>query len=109
MSNRHLLFLDPHSDPDYCGSCKTTPCLVSSGQACCHDMIRYGYCSHEPLVQVEEEDSDQSTTIWQEESIPVRTQCDYPRQHIERHMAPRPERSFDRPMGDRPTRPVRRS
>ena len=39
--------------------------MVSDGTVCCHDMVRYGYCSHEPLVTTPEpevaanvEDSD---------------------------------------------------
>jgi hypothetical protein len=29
----------------YCGTCKTDPCLVDSGVICCHQAVRYGYCS----------------------------------------------------------------
>lgn len=29
----------------YCGACGQEPCLVASGQACCHDLVKYGVCS----------------------------------------------------------------
>jgi hypothetical protein len=50
----HLSYKGPvmeleSSDPDYCGSCRSNPCLVISGQLCCHQMVIYGFCRHNPL------------------------------------------------------------
>lgn len=92
-------FSNPHDDPDYCGSCKGN-CLVDSGEACCHNMVRYGYCQHEPLVQEEEVYTDTSDDdIYTNEDAPE-PQYEAPR--MQRPLrTPKPPR----PMGERPHRP----
>ncbi len=42
-------------DENYCGTCKTDPCMVADGQACCHTYVTYGYCQHNPLPDEDEE------------------------------------------------------
>ena len=37
---------DPRRIPGWCGACKSTPCLVESGEVCCHNHVRYGTCEH---------------------------------------------------------------
>lgn len=34
-------------DPNWCGFCKMSPCLVATGEACCHNLVRDGICIHE--------------------------------------------------------------
>jgi hypothetical protein len=41
----------------YCGTCKTDPCLVDGGEACCHDLVRWGQCSGHAPVRKEQFDA----------------------------------------------------
>lgn len=104
----------------YCGSCKTDPCLVDSGQVCCHNVVRYGYCNcpgstwcgfcqHDPCLVVSEQvcchdkvhsGSCQHDPVEGEEVASVSVASE-PRRREHR------QRSFHRPMGDRPARPSR--
>jgi len=93
-------FYNLHDDPEYCGSCKTTPCLVNSGKVCCHNMVRYGYCQHEPLEQEEAyTDTSYDDDIYIDEEAPE-PQYEAPREQRQLRM-PRPPR----PYGERPQRP----
>src|SRR5690242_3140313 len=91
-------FSNPHDDPNYCGSCKGD-CLVDSGKVCCHNMVRYGYCSHEPLVQEETYTDTSDDDIYINEEAPA-PQYEAPRgqRYLRMPRAPRP-------MGVRPQRP----
>ncbi len=92
-------FTSPYDDSNYCGSCKGD-CLVASGKACCHNMVRYGYCSHEPLVQEEETHIDTSDDEVYINEDALEPQYEAPRGQRQIRM-PRPPR----PQGDRPQRP----
>lgn len=91
-------FTDPHDDPNYCGSCKGD-CLVVSGRACCHNMVRYGYCSHEPLEQEETAIDTSDDDVYINEDAPE-PQYESPRGQRQIR-TPRPPR----PYGPRPQRP----
>lgn len=41
--------LDPCIDPNYCGTCKMSPCLVSDNIVCCHRNVQYGTCEHDVI------------------------------------------------------------
>lgn len=56
----------------YCGTCEHQPCLVESGDACCHYAVKGWNCPHQPFVSAYGE--RESPSAYQEEDR--LTRCD---------------------------------
>lgn len=58
VSAKHEPILSPEQEIDqsklqrggYCGTCQTEPCLVESGQFCCHYAVKGWNCAHQSSV-----------------------------------------------------------